>query len=310
MLLSKNGVPTSTSFLASLKSFFLACRPKTLSAAVVPVVVGVAVAHFLGFEVDFLVAFYALFSALLIQIGTNLFNDALDFEKGADTHLRLGPRRATHMGWFSPSQIKTAASWCFILAAIVALPLILRGGWPIVAIGSVSLLLGYLYTGGPHPLAYSGLGDFFVIVFFGVVAVMGTAYLQTHKWLVEAFVAGIQVGALATVLIAINNFRDMDTDRTVGKMTLPARFGAWFARCEIALMFALAFGLVFYWTNRPTIFLLLFLPSLVLAVGVVRRACLLQPSEHMNKLLHLAAITQMTFGLAFTGLLVWGGRTL
>ncbi|MGH7937926.1 MAG: 1,4-dihydroxy-2-naphthoate octaprenyltransferase [Bryobacteraceae bacterium] len=310
MPLLKNAGPTSASFLVSLKSFILACRPKTLSAAVVPVIVGVAVTHFLGFKVDFPVALYVLLSALLIQVGTNLFNDALDFEKGADTHVRLGPRRATHMGWFSPRQIKIAALCCFILASLVALPLVLRGGWPIVAIGLVSLLLGYLYTGGPRPLAYSGLGDFFVIAFFGVVAVMGTVYLQTHEWLTAAFVAGIQVGALATVLIAINNFRDMDTDRVVGKMTLPARFGAWFARCEIAVMFALAFGLLVYWTTRPSVFLLLFLPPFILAMTVVSRACRIRPSEHMNRLLHLAALTQMTFGLAFTGLLVWGGKAL
>lgn len=310
MHLLKNESRTSTSFLVSLKCLVLACRPKTLSASVVPVFVGVALAYSLGSGVDWFIAFCILFSALFIQIGTNLFNDALDFEKGADSHTRLGPLRATHMGWFSPGQIKSAALSSFVLATLIALPLVERGGWPIVVVGLSSLLLGYLYTGGPHPLSYNGLGDFFVMLFFGIVAVSGTVYLLTDHWLAEALIAGIQVGALATVLIAINNFRDMETDRTVGKMTLPARFGPWFARCEIASLFALAFALLFYWPNRRISLFLLFLPSFILAVNVVARAWLSQPCERMNRLLHLAALTQLTFGLALAGLLVWGTQTV
>ncbi len=303
---SKSAGQTSASSLAFLKYFFFACRPKTLSAAIVPVVVGVAVADSLGFAVRWPIATCTLFSALLIQIGTNLFNDALDFEKGADTHTRLGPRRATHMGWFSPRQLKLMATGSFFLAALVAIPLVVRGGWPIVVVGLVSLLSGYLYTGGPRPLAYSGLGDLFVLLFFGLVAVMGTVYLLTDSWPWEAMIAGIQVGALATVLIAINNYRDMLTDRAAGKMTLPARFGPWFARSEIALMFVLAFGLLFYWLNPHSLLLfLLFVPSLALAARIIARVWSSHPSEQMNRLLHLAALAQMTFGLALTGLLVW-----
>ena len=307
---SKSAVQTSASSLVSLKYFFFACRPKTLSAAIVPVVVGIALVDFLGFDIRWPIAFCTLFSALLIQIGTNLFNDALDFEKGADTHFRLGPRRATHMGWFSPRQLKLAATGSFGLAALAAIPLVLRGGWPIVVVGLSSLLSGYLYTGGPRPLAYSGLGDLFVLLFFGVIAVMGTVYLLTGRWLLQALVAGIQVGALATVLIAINNYRDMLTDRAVGKMTLPARFGALFAKCEIMLMFVLSFGLIFFWLNQHSlVLLLLFLPSFVLAARIIVRVWSSQPSEQMNRLLHLAALTQMTFGLALTVLLVCGAHT-
>jgi len=214
------------------------------------------------------------------------------------------------MGWFTSRQLKLAAVISFFLAAIVAIPLVLRGGWPIVVVGLTSLLSGYLYTGGPRPLAYSGLGDFFVLLFFGIVAVMGTVYLQTGHWLLQALIAGIEVGALSTVLIAINNYRDMLTDRAVGKMTLPARFGARFAKLEIVSMFLLAFGLLFYWQNaRFFVLLLLFIPSIVLAARITLRVWSSQPNEQMNRLLHLAALTQMTFSLALTGLLVWGVRT-
>jgi 1,4-dihydroxy-2-naphthoate octaprenyltransferase len=305
---SKSAGQTSKSFRVSLSCFLLACRPKTLSAAVVPVLVGAAVTHFLGYRVDAGIAWCALLSASLIQIGTNLFNDALDFEKGADSHTRLGPQRATHMGWFTPRQVKWAASWCYLLATLAGIPLVLRGGWPIVLVGLASLLSGYLYTGGPQPLAYVGLGDIFVMIFFGLVAVMGTVYLLSGHWLTAALVAGLQVGALATVLIAINNFRDMISDRASGKKTLPARFGPWFARGEIAFMFLLAFGLLFYWPQRHPAYLLLFLPSVSLAIIVVLGAWFSEPSEKMNRLLHFAALAQMTFGLALAGLLTLAAR--
>jgi 1,4-dihydroxy-2-naphthoate octaprenyltransferase len=301
---STKSVPlTSKNSPGSLKFLLLACRPKTLSASITPVVVGAALAYHLGFRVELGIFFCTLFSALLIQVGTNLFNDALDFEKGADSHTRLGPLRATHMGWFTARQVKGAAVFCFLIAAIVAVPLVLRGGWPIVIVGVVSFSLGYLYTGGPRPLAYTGLGDLFVILFFGVVAVMGTDYLLTNRWLPDAFVAGIEVGALATVLLAINNFRDMIPDRAIGKMTLPARFGAAFARSEIAALFGIAFGLLAYWPNERFL-LLLFAPSLILALVVILRVARAEPSEQMNRLLHLAALAQMTFGGALAILLL------
>jgi 1,4-dihydroxy-2-naphthoate octaprenyltransferase len=197
-------------------------------------------------------ALAALLGALLIQIGTNFSNDYFDFVKGADTEERLGPIRATQAGLVTPEAMRRNFVVVFGLAVLVGIYLVYRGGWPIVIIGVLSIASGILYTGGPMPLGYLGLGDLFVLIFFGPVAVGGTFYVQTLELPLEVILAGFGPGLLATALLAVNNLRDEPTDKKVGKRTLAVRFGPAFARGEFLTAFALALILPFilaFWTN-------------------------------------------------------------
>jgi 1,4-dihydroxy-2-naphthoate octaprenyltransferase len=212
-------------------AIWLALRPKTLTAGIAPVLVGTAVAAARG-QWRLLPALAALAGATAIQIGTNLFNDYEDFRRGADTHERLGPARATQQGWIGAAQVRAMALGAFAVATAFGLYLTAIGGWPVVAIGLASLLSGWLYTGGPAPLAYVGLGDVFVFVFFGLVAVAGTTYVQTGTLEPQAVLAGAALGALATAILVVNNLRDRGTDAQAGKRTLAVRFGATAARAE------------------------------------------------------------------------------
>ncbi|MCU0699917.1 MAG: 1,4-dihydroxy-2-naphthoate polyprenyltransferase, partial [Myxococcaceae bacterium] len=218
-----------------LAAWALATRPKTLVAGFVPVAVGLAVAFKLG-RLEWLPALGTLVGALLIQIGTNLFNDAYDFKRGADTTDRLGPPRATQQGWLSPEAVMRGAIGCFALAFVVGLYLVSVAGWPLLVVGVVSLLAGYAYTGGPFPLAYHGLGDVFVLVFFGLVAVGGTVFVQTQTVSVLALLAGVPVGALGVALLAVNNVRDAKTDVLANKRTLVVRLGVAFGKAEYVAM--------------------------------------------------------------------------
>jgi 1,4-dihydroxy-2-naphthoate octaprenyltransferase len=206
-----------------------AARPKTLPAAVAPVVVGIALAVEAGaFHVG--AAACALLGALFIQIGTNYANDYHDFVQGADTTDRKGPMRVTAAGLVTPAATRNAAIVAFTLAVAAGTYLMIRGGWPIVAIGVASLLCGWLYTAGRYSLAYLGIADLFVLVFFGPVAVAGTFWVQAvgsetaALWPVAA-VAGLGPGFLAVAILLVNNLRDIDEDRTANKRTLVVRFG-------------------------------------------------------------------------------------
>jgi 1,4-dihydroxy-2-naphthoate octaprenyltransferase len=222
---------TVTQNISPTQAWILASRPKTLPAAAAPVVVGTAVAVSEGvFSAGPAVA--ALIGALLIQIGTNLANDVFDFKKGADTTERLGPMRVTQAGLLSPNQVLVGMWLTFGLAALVGLYLVYVGGWPVVLIGVLSILAGIAYTGGPFPLAYNGLGDIFVFIFFGLVAVCGTYYVQAGT-ITEAVVwAAVPMGFLATAILVINNLRDIDTDRATGKKTTAVRLGRTGAQFE------------------------------------------------------------------------------
>lgn len=273
-------------------------RPKTLTAAIVPVLVATALVKSQGGEILPWVSVFALLSAVMIQIGTNFVNDAIDFEKGADTDTRLGPARATHQGWLTKKQVLILGFASFALAMALGIPLVLEGGWPIVVVGLVSLAMGYAYTGGPYPLAYLGLGDLFVVLFFGVVAVGGVFFLHTKMYPAPAMVAGLQIGLLATVLIAINNLRDLDQDRLVDKRTLAVRLGARLGRIEVLLLVVVAFGLNFYWWmhGETWAFGLPFL-ALPLALKVVWTLIRTEASREYNRLLAQASIVHMLFGV-------------
>lgn len=222
------------------RAWILAARPKTLSAAAVPVLVGSGCAAAVGaFHPGPAVA--ALAGALLIQIGTNFANDVFDYEKGADTAERLGPIRAVQAGLLTPRQVRAAMAVAFGLAVLCGLYLTLVAGLWIVAIGLLSIASGVAYTAGPFPLGYHGLGDVFVLIFFGFVAVCGTAFAQAGHVPPVAWLASIPVGTLATAILVVNNLRDIQTDRKAGKKTLAVRFGERAAVTEYLVLLAIAY---------------------------------------------------------------------
>lgn len=281
-----------------IKDWIFAFRPKTLTAAIVPILVGTTLTAALGYSIQWKISLWALLSSLFIQIGTNLINDAMDFKKGADTHDRVGPARITQSGKASFKQVIFWGLLFFILALIFGIPLVLKGGLPILMIGLISLICGYAYTGGPYPLAYHGLGDFFVIIFFGIIAVSGILYLQIDEWPLEGLVAGTQIGFLATVLIAINNFRDIEGDRKVNKKTLPVRFGDSFARVEIITLILSCYVLNIYWWNEGFKFsaFLSFL-SLPLGLIIIKNILNHNPSPVYNRFLAQSALLHLIFGV-------------
>ncbi len=217
-----------------LQVWILASRPKTLWAAIAPVIIGTAMAY-ADHAVHWLSALAALFGAVMIQIGTNLANDYFDYKKGTDTHERIGPLRVTQAGLVKPEAMKRAIAIAFGLALLAGIYLVWRGGLPIVAVGLLSILFGILYTAGPLPLGYNGLGDIFVFIFFGIVAVGGTYYVQALTIFPETIVAGAAPGFWSVALLTVNNLRDIDNDRKGGKRTFAARFGRTFARTEYVI---------------------------------------------------------------------------
>lgn len=270
-----------------MNPWILAARPKTLSASVVPVLVGTALAR----SIDWKIFLCALLGALLIQVGTNLVNDALDFKRGADTATRLGPLRVTQAGLLSSDAVLYGAYVCFFLAALCGIPLIIRAGWPLLAIGVASIIAAYAYTGGPYPLAYHGLGELFVLVFFGFVAVGGSYYVQRLQLDWKALVAGFAVGCLAVALLAINNLRDIGNDRASNKKTLAVRFGEMFGRMEIAICVAMAFVAATIITWVP----LIALPLAIVLLRLVQHA----KGAELNRCLALAGALQWAFGILF-----------
>ncbi|HYK00564.1 MAG TPA: 1,4-dihydroxy-2-naphthoate polyprenyltransferase [Thermoanaerobaculia bacterium] len=282
-----------------MKAWLLAARPKTLSAAVVPVLVGSALASHEPPGVTWWVFFCTLAASLLIQVATNLINDAMDFKKGADTGERLGPVRVTQAGLISAERVLQMSWICLFLAAILGILLLNRGGWPILVIGLASILAAYGYTGGPYPLAYHGLGELFVILFFGFIAVGGTFYLHSLQLTRSALLAGFATGALAAVLIVINNLRDVAGDRTSNKRTLAVRFGERFARVEVAF-FALVPFVAIGWLAwmRTQWGLLMPLAALPLALLVVVRVQRSRGAE-LNRCLAIAGGLQWVFGILF-----------
>lgn len=226
---------------SSARAWVLASRPATLPAAAAPVLVGAAAALATGAAFRPVVFLATLVCALLIQVGTNFANDYSDFHRGADTAERLGPVRVTQSGLLAPDAVRRGIVVVFGLATLLGGYLAWMGGWPIVAIGVASILAGLAYTGGPWPFGYHGLGDLFVFVFFGVVAVTGTAYLQTGAWSPLALAVSVPIGFLVTAIIVVNNLRDLPTDRVAGKRTLAVMLGDRATRLEYALLVSLSF---------------------------------------------------------------------
>ncbi len=228
-----------------------ATRPRTLPAAVAPVLVGTAAAWREG-KYDGAAAGLCLLFAVLVQIGTNFANDYYDFIKGADTATRVGPKRAVASGLIPPATMKGALWVVFAAAFLSGLGLIAWGGPWLLAVGVASILCGFAYTGGPFPLGYHGLGDVFVFVFFGLVAVCTTCFVQAGKVTLAAWLAAVPIGLLTANILVVNNYRDVDTDTVAGKRTLVVRFGRGFARAQygLSLVIALLVPLIFFAYDR------------------------------------------------------------
>lgn len=290
------------------KVWVMACRPATLTAALVPVMVGAAVARrtagAAGVRVGALAA--ALLGAMLIQIGTNLANDVFDAEKGADTAERLGPTRVTQAGLLTAREVRAGMAVAFGLAVLAGLYLAAVGGWPVVAIGVASIASGVAYTGGPWPLGYNGLGDAFVFLFFGFVAVCGTAFVGTGAVPALAWWASVPVGAIATAVLVVNNVRDRGTDVRAGKRTLVVRFGRAFGTAEYAALWLLAWAVpvALALTGRSpwSLLPLATLPPGLRLIGVVART----EGKALNKTLADTAKMLLVYGALFSVALLRG----
>lgn len=285
--------------MTSLYHWLLAIRPKTLGLSVAPVLTGTSLAWVETLRINWLVGFAALAGALLIQIGTNLHNDAADFERGADTSERLGPARATAQGWFTARQVKQAAFSAFGLAFIFGLYLAWIGGWPIILLGLLSLTAGYSYTGGYKPIAYSASGELFVFLFFGLAAVLGSFYIQTLTLSGNALIAATAIGLLAAAVLLVNNYRDLETDRKARKLTLTHYLGRKYVRRLYLALMLMPFLLpVFFKDLLPEIWLLyIALPfSLILIYQFFTRA----PGPAFNRILSRTAQLQLLYSILFT----------
>ena len=233
--------------IATWRIWMLAARPATLPASVAPVLAGTAAAVGVGGldaplrEGAFIAA---LVAALLLQIGTNFANDLFDFERGADDEGRLGPTRATHAGWVTPSQMRAATALTFAAAIGLGVYLIVLAGWPVLVAGVAAVLAGIAYTGGPWPYGYHGLGDLFVFIFFGIVAAMGSFFVQVEHLTWESFAVALPVAFTVTAILVVNNLRDVDTDRRAGKRTLAVILGPQVARSQFHAFIAAPFLLV------------------------------------------------------------------
>ncbi len=289
----------STKPMTQSRAWLLAARPKTLPAAIAPVIVGTAVAIAEGGFV-FLAALASVAVALLLQIAANFSNDVFDFHRGADTHTRLGPPRVVQQGLIPPRQVMLATGVVIAASMVAGLYLVWRGGWPILVLGLLAILAAVAYTGGPAPLGYLGLGDLFVFAFFGLVAVAGTAYVQTRGLTALAVLAAVPMGCFATAILVVNNLRDIEGDRIANKRTLAVRFGTQGARREYVLLIAVAYlilplmwvlGLISGWWWLSWLSLPL--------VGPVVRGVVREQGAPLNARLAGTARVQLLFSLVF-----------
>lgn len=283
-----------------------ASRPKTLPAAATPVVVGSAVAASAG-GFRLAPALAALVGALAIQIATNLANDLFDFQKGADDAARQGPLRVVQAGLLTPAQVWRGIVTAFGVAVLAGVYLTFAAGWPVVIIGVASILAGLAYTGGPFPLAYNALGDLFVMIFFGFVAVCGTVYVQTLTLSPAAWYAGAMVGALATAILVVNNVRDIETDGRAGKRTLPVLLGRGGGTLEYAVLVGLAYLVpaLMYRAGAAPITVLACVLTLPLGHHLVRTVARHPEGALLNRALAGTGLLLLVHGLLFSAGLLW-----
>ncbi len=300
-------IETKPNSLTATQIWLLAARPKTLPVSAAPVIIGSAVAFSLE-KFQLIPALVTLAAALLLQIGANLSNDLFDYLKGADTHERLGPTRVTQAGLLTPRQVIAGLIIVFGLAALCGIYLIAHAGWPILGIGVLAILSALAYTGGPYPLAYHGLGELFVFLFFGLAAVCGTVYIQSQSLPFAAWWAALPVGMIAMGVLTVNNLRDIATDRASGKNTLAVRFGEQGTRIEYTLWIVLAYlapiGAVL--TQASTAWVFLSWLSIPYAVKVVK-LIFQQTGRGLNQVLAKTGQLEFIFAIFYSiGLIVAG----
>ena len=280
----------------ALRLWIIAARPRTLPAAIAPVLVGTALA---GTEDVFrpLAFVCALIGSVFIQIGTNLSNDYSDARRGADTEDRLGPVRVTAGGLVPPRQVLVATYVAFGLAVLVGIYLIAVAGWQLLLVGAASILAGVLYTGGPRPYGYEGLGELFVFLFFGIVAVAGSFFVQVKHLDWEAFALAVPVGLLAASILVVNNLRDIETDRRAGKRTLAVRLGRSRTRSLFAAMVYISYLLApVTWLFGPlTAWVMLPWLTLPIAAGIARQVRNRMDGASLNQALAQAGMLQLAF---------------
>ena len=285
--------------VSARSAWWQAIRPATLTASAAPVFVGTGAAWADGMFAPG-PALAALIGASLLQVGANFANDVFDFERGADTHDRLGPQRATQQGWITAVQMKRAMWLTFLGALLTGLYLTAVAGWPVMALGLTSIAAAYLYTGGPKPYGYLGLGDLAVFVFFGFGAVAGTYYVQGHSVSTLAWIAAIPIGALATAILVVNNLRDIETDARAGKHTLAVRLGDVTTRSYYLLLLVIAYLVppLLWWQGLADGWVMLPWLSSPLALRLATR----MRHEHglaLNGCLVQTAQLEVVFGLLF-----------
>lgn len=285
--------------------WWTATRPRTLSIAATPVLVGTALALAEGAAANWLAMLAALCCALLIQVGTNLHNDAADFERGTDRPDRIGPLRVTAAGWASPAAVRRAAAISFALALLMGAYLVVIGGWPILAAGVASLLAGWSYSGGRHPISHTPLGELFVLIFFGLVAVAGSHWLQLRAWSSNAWLAGMVVGMPAAAVLLVNNYRDLENDLRSGRRTLAAMLGRENSRSVYAALMLLPYAILVLLSLNGMRGALLALLALPFSASLMRRLRRTQPGPQLNLLLAGTAQAGFSLGLLLSiGLLL------
>ena len=303
--------PARAEVQSAARIWLMAARVRTLPAAVAPVLVGTSLA--LGHDdIDWVAFLAALLGALFIQVGTNLSNDYSDARRGADTEDRLGPVRVTAGGLVPPRQVLLATYVSFGAAVLCGVYLIAVAGWGLLAVGAASILAGVLYTGGPRPYGYEGLGEVFVFLFFGIVAVTGTFYVQERALPWEAFVEAVPVGLLATAILVVNNLRDLETDRRAGKRTLAVRLGRERTRALYVALLAGAFVIApLPWPlGSMSAWLLLCWLALPLALPLVRTVRTRVDGPSLNATLAGTGRLQLVFCVLLSaGILASGGIT-
>jgi 1,4-dihydroxy-2-naphthoate octaprenyltransferase len=306
---SERAPPTAQRATVSpLRAWVVATRPHTLTIAVNPVLVGCSMAWAETRHVDPVWMLLALLGALLLQTGTNLDNDVSDFERGTDKGGRLGLPRATAQGLLTARQVRNASRICFAFATLIGLAMVARGGWPILVAGIASAAAAMAYSGGPRPISYTPFGDFVVWLFFGLIAVSGSYYLQTFAVTPGVLLAATMVGLPAAAVLVVNNYRDLEPDARVGKRTLAVCLGRRFTRWEYVVLMLAPFALLMPLAllSRPRVALLLPLAALPLALALVRRFWRETPGPAFNTLLARTARFQVLFALLLCAALMLG----
>ncbi len=278
-----------------------AARLRTLPASLIPVMVGGTLA-WQHEQLYWPATVVALSCAVLIQIATNFANDYFDYRSGADADDRVGFTRASSSGAISPGTMLTTALSTFFAAFLLGLYLVLHAGLPILVTGILAIAAGIMYTGGPFPLAYNGLGDLFVFLFFGFAAVTGTYYVNTLQWSEQALWASVAVGSLSTMILVANNYLDVHSDRRAGKNTLVVIFGERFARWQFTILALLPFTIPPHFFFREEYGFLIFLPMILLpwAIYIIRWFHVENRKEAFNDILVQTAQFMTAFGILFS----------